>query len=41
MLIDVGDVIVHLFKPEARTLYGLERMWGAEFDEAQSGLVTL
>ena len=33
VLIDVGDVVVHLFKPEARALYALERMWGAEFDE--------
>ncbi len=34
VLIDAGDIIVHLFKPEARTLYGLEKMWGAELDEA-------
>jgi ribosome silencing factor RsfS/YbeB/iojap len=33
VLIDAGDIIVHLFKPEARALYGLERMWGAELDE--------
>ena len=33
MLIDAGDIVVHLFKPEARTLYALERMWGAELDE--------
>jgi ribosome-associated protein len=33
MLIDAGDIIVHLFKPEARTMYGLERMWGDELDE--------
>ncbi len=36
VLIDVGDVVVHLFKAEARALYGLERMWGAELDEASS-----
>ncbi len=34
VLIDAGDIIVHLFKPDARALYGLEKMWGAEFDEA-------
>lgn len=34
VLIDAGDIIVHLFKPEARALYGIERMWGAELDEA-------
>ncbi len=39
VLIDAGDIVVHLFKPEARSLYALEKMWGAEFDEpaAQSG----
>ncbi|NKE45168.1 ribosome silencing factor [Roseomonas frigidaquae] len=30
VLIDAGDLVVHLFKPEARTLYGLERMWGPD-----------
>lgn len=34
VLLDAGDVVVHLFKPEARTAYGLERMWGADFDAA-------
>ncbi len=34
VLIDAGDIVVHLFKPDARALYGLERMWGAELDEA-------
>jgi ribosome silencing factor RsfS/YbeB/iojap len=33
VLIDAGDIIIHLFKPEARAMYGLERMWGAELDE--------
>ncbi len=37
VLIDAGDIIVHLFKPEARTLYGLEKMWSAELDEAEGG----
>ncbi len=41
VLIDVGDVVVHLFKPEARVLYALEKMWGAELDDAQAGMVTL
>jgi ribosome-associated protein len=34
VLIDAGDIVVHLFKPDARTLYGLEKMWGADLDEA-------
>jgi len=33
VLIDAGDIVVHLFKAEARSLYGLEKMWGAELDE--------
>ncbi|MBB2202721.1 ribosome silencing factor [Gluconacetobacter tumulisoli] len=32
VLIDAGDIVVHLFKAEARALYGLERMWGADLD---------
>ena len=27
VLIDSGDVIVHLFRPEVRSFYNLERMW--------------
>jgi ribosome silencing factor RsfS/YbeB/iojap len=33
VLIDAGDIVIHLFKPEARAMYGLERMWGADLDE--------
>jgi ribosome silencing factor RsfS/YbeB/iojap len=36
VLIDAGDIIVHLFKPESRTLYALEKMWGSELDEAEA-----
>ncbi|MFN3834419.1 MAG: ribosome silencing factor [Glycocaulis sp.] len=28
VLIDAGDVIVHLFRPEVRSFYDLEKMWG-------------
>jgi len=37
VLIDAGDIVVHLFKPEARAMYALEKMWGAELDEVGTG----
>ena len=30
VLIDAGDIIVHLFRPEVREFYGLEKMWGVD-----------
>jgi ribosome-associated protein len=35
VLVDAGDVIVHLFRPEVRSFYNLERMWG--FGDGPSG----
>ncbi|TPG10384.1 ribosome silencing factor [Sphingomonas oligophenolica] len=34
VLLDAGDVIVHLFRPEVRSFYNLERMW--QFGDAPS-----
>ena len=38
VLIDANDVIVHLFRPEVREFYGLERMWG---DDVAEEIVTI
>ena len=38
VLIDANDVIVHLFRPEVREFYGLERMWA---DDAAEEIITV
>jgi len=38
LLIDGGDVVIHLFRPEIRNLYNLEKMWGLELPEPERAL---
>jgi len=38
VLIDAGDVIVHLFRPEVRRYYNLEKMWGATLGDQATAL---
>ena len=30
VLIDAGDIIIHIFRPEARAFYNIEKMWGSD-----------
>ena len=31
VLLDAGNVIIHVFRPEVRSFYNLEKMWAADF----------
>lgn len=36
VLLDAGNIIVHLFKPDVRPHYNLEKMWGVDLDSPQT-----
>jgi ribosome-associated protein len=40
VLIDAGDVIVHIFRPEVRDFYKLEKMWAVDPRSADSEQAT-
>lgn len=38
VLVDAGNIIVHIFKPEARSYYNLEKMWSVSLPKTEAAL---
>ena len=39
VLIDANDILIHIFRPEVREFYSLEKMWAKKQDNVQSDAV--
>jgi ribosome-associated protein len=39
VLVDAGDVIVHLFKPDVRSHYNIEKMWAAPMPKVAEAVI--
>ncbi len=36
VLVDAGDVIIHIFRPEVRNFYNIEKMWMMDIETPES-----
>lgn len=41
VLVDTGDIIVHIFQEDARQVYRLEKLWSPEFDDENAAAEAL
>ena len=39
VLIDAKDILIHIFRPEVRDFYSLEKMWQKKQDDASENIV--
>lgn len=38
VLVDTGDIVIHLFRPEVRDFYNLEKMWQMDVSESDANI---
>ena len=39
VLIDAKDILIHIFRPEVRDFYSLEKMWQKKQDDTSENMV--